>query len=66
VQSIGLFSPQQLAGVRLPMGAATVYVLGPLKLEFGIRLTIFPDRRAPAPETDVNSQVHDLVLLARA
>jgi hypothetical protein len=31
VQSIGPFSPQQLAGVRLPIDTAAVYVAGPLK-----------------------------------
>ncbi len=30
VQTIGPFSPQQLAGVRLPIDTAAVYVLGPL------------------------------------
>jgi Cytochrome b(N-terminal)/b6/petB len=31
VQSIGPFSPQQLAGARLPIDTAAVYVTGPLK-----------------------------------
>jgi quinol-cytochrome oxidoreductase complex cytochrome b subunit len=31
VQSIGSFSPQQLAGVRIPVDTAQVYVIGPLQ-----------------------------------
>jgi quinol-cytochrome oxidoreductase complex cytochrome b subunit len=31
VQSIGPFSPQQLAGVRIPVDTAQVYVIGPLQ-----------------------------------